>query len=133
MREIKFRAWDKEQKKFIYYGVFSLLVDAVEKSQNVMVKNYTEFYERFIHLQFTGLKDKNGKEIYEGDVVKNCRGYNPDKNWIVEIVCEEGVFTGKIIEDNDMPWMEEPTEIFTGEHAEVIGNIYENPELLKQN
>lgn len=69
-------------------------------------------------MQFTGLKDKNGKEIYEGDILEYVeRDWNKLKDLTVrcDVVFEDGAFKPSIDPEN----------------SEVIGNIYENPELLK--
>jgi hypothetical protein len=91
MRTIKFRAWDKENKK---------MVDVIDFS----CMNYPDKYEV---MQFTGLHDKNGTEIYEGDVIKT-----------------------PIVDAEVVRW-ERAGYILPDEHRmEVIGNIYSNPELL---
>jgi uncharacterized phage protein (TIGR01671 family) len=88
--------------------------------------------ERLVLMQYTGLKDKNGKEIYEGDIVKAIGKL--DKNiGIVEYRDEMASFYFKFETHAKFPmhftlaiWNDE------GFEPEVIGNIYENPELLKE-
>lgn len=122
MREIKFKAWDKQSKKFV--GIrkndyFSIRNDGFIGINNNSVENPQENY---LLCQYTGLKDKNDKEIYEGDIIKeefnhgicNCEIVYDNAGFFIENIKEE-------IKDN-LHW-----------HAnglEVIGNIYENPELL---
>jgi uncharacterized phage protein (TIGR01671 family) len=86
-----------------------------------MYKLFTKQTFDAILMQYTGLKDKNGVEIYEGDVVE-AKGYYQDK-YIIEWVYDGWeIFDGKdgVVADFD-EW----------EKLEVIGNIYENPELLE--
>lgn len=121
MREIKFRAWDKMLNKFFDEG-WSLSMDGKcwydenEKEYNVD--------EDFIIMQYTGLKDKNGKEIYEGDIAHTNSKYKNKTEW-TGIVKWSNEHCGFIVElENGKHWM--PIS-----EAEVIGNIYENTELLK--
>ena len=111
MREYKFRAWDKGAKKMrndllIYFdgkiGSYS-----TEAAYEVMQSEY-------VVMQYTGLKDCKGKEIYEGDIVKF--DYGIDKPRAIEIpnIFFSIEFSG--FQEADM---------------EVIGNIYENPELVQ--
>ena len=173
MREIKFRAWDKEKKKMIYdednsRGYCS--TDEIMVTNHGIIHNretlvdggYDGFgkWERdcriddiknFILMQYTGLKDKNGKEIYEGDIVRVVFRYwqdNPLKtNSVAEGYWEEKVLEKILQVDIYLPktinnileciklgtCLEDSTRIVDDaimEKMEVIGNIYENPELL---
>jgi len=105
MREIKFRAWHKGSE--VMCKPLKLELAGMYDSD-------------YIVMQFTGLKDKNGKEIYEGDILQLDYA-NKDR-----IVCEYVVYgnVSRFI-------MGEEEVVFTG-GAEVIGNIYENPELLTE-
>ena len=82
----------------------------------------TKYHEDTPVMQFTGLKDKNGVEIYESDRLKDHSGYI----WIVFWYNDHACFGVKSVENNVS------SEIIDNENMEVIGNIYQNPELLKQ-
>ena len=118
MREIKFRAWDPIEKKMWY-------PDAVSKEGRGMhcaICWQTDWKYDPI-MQCTGLKDKNGKEIYDSDLVK-CRPFGE------ELVCQVVVnlpVCGLLFENGVLPLNVARMDI-----AEIIGNIYENPELLKE-
>ena len=115
MRLIKFRAWSSKTNKMIddiyhwdsegYAGIIPQTPD--------LVKSLTP-------MQFTGLLDKNGVEIYEGDIVMNAY------RQVVEYGSHQGVEGGK--HDEYIGYNLNPNNM---QFTEVIGNIYENPELLE--
>lgn len=109
MRTIKFRAWDKKENKLYYLGDKVYLGDLNSKKLNIM--------------QYTGLKDKHGTEIYEGDIVQFDMPLSP-KPQIRQIVYKER-YAAFTVKNGDYF----PIEDW---NVEVIGNIYENPELLRQ-
>lgn len=144
MREIKFRGWDEEDKEMLLiYGAW------FEEQGNYLEMDLTKIAhgERFILMQFTGLRDNtkweqltkeeqtewiesgnnetnwNGKEIYEGDIVR----WYPMEKQIGEVVFDEGTY--RIKQPDDFAWT-----LFNSlnYNLEVIGNIYENPGLLEQ-
>ncbi len=115
MREIKFRAWNPKTNRIVY---------------NVGVRDSQVLFTPwdYIPMQFTGLHDKNGKEIWEGDIFKN------DRKDPFQIIFYDGSFRG---------WYgleKEPSQDMRGfafdrweaEKGEVLGDIYSNPGLLKK-
>lgn len=127
-RQIKFRAWDSKAKRFIAAKELLLGAWPSQDSDNTDFFLETETDEGFpqtgfILLQFTGLLDKNGKEIYEGDIVKNDGEfrYQLEVRWETIEDGESGFGLG-------IGWNVHPEE-----ELEIIGNIYENPDLIKSN
>ncbi len=108
MREIKFRAWVKFES-----GNWGMLDN--DNLQEWTLEDLTDNDPDTKLMQYTGIKDKNGKEIYEGDVVKKSGA-----NW--QITYSDGSFRL----DNRIPLSTEAKD------CEVIGNLYENPELLEE-
>jgi len=117
MREIKFRAWDALHKEMVFIDMYTLL-DGYRTCDFRVLFQEGSLSES---MQFTGLHDKNGKEIYEGDILDgHCDGVVKviwkDTSWEVEFADGAGIGL-----DEMCMWF--------GNNSEVIGNIYENPEL----
>ena len=132
MREIKFRAWIKEEDIMTYFEDESYIlngdmsVDAFDYEKRDC-ENYFEPCYKTVDIelmQFTGLHDKNGKEIYESDIVEVTRQCIWEKGIVVFI---DGCFFIKVNETLLALYECEPNNY----ELEVIGNIYENSNLLK--
>lgn len=124
----KFRAWT-EEGKMMYYDVYHFKDDTLLLSYDKIAFDEVPASD-FILMQSTGLKDKNGKEIYDGDIVKfyDCDDdvYVTPVVWDKNYACFGVSFSGKYPISFD--YLEEfYTEL---KDIEVVGNIYENPELL---
>lgn len=124
-RPIKFRAWDKEkmvhftQKQWICSEYNSICWEVDEEEEKEYLGKL-HLKEDYILMQYTGLKDKNGKGIYEGDIVKASYRNTPQVvEWIAKYAGFSigGAMPERPVNSDFTDW-------------EIIGNIYENPELL---
>ena len=142
MREIKFRAWFEKFKEMYTVN----MIDLQKEIAYFDKYNYRSFYDIEL-MQYTGLKDKNNKEIYEGDMVKlihtgikiSADRLEDLKRFVGIIKYENGIFkivrTEKSLIESKYFEIEQKkvSEIFIYSKLydlEVVGNIYENPELL---
>ena len=121
MRDIKFRVWDNERNAMFnsksvdidfFEGKIEITSDTIRYDEV-----YTDEIKDFELMQYVGCKDKNNKEIYEGDIVKT-------KEHIGQIIYSKGMFFIDVKGDFYLPIYN------VSEFMEVIGNIYENPDLL---
>lgn len=150
MREIKFRIWDKKNDRWFHGGTDEQQIkshtDAISlfgeticfgeilRDQNDDKVISLDRIKDLVALQFTGLKDKNGKEIYENDIVeydtedgiyRTVIKFTMDENDIEDIGEYNNFLSGFTFSS---PWRSADSD--DDGHYEVIGNIYENPELL---
>ena len=127
MREIKFRVWDARDRVWLNKERANLEI------HNILCYDEYLVHFRYVPVQYTGLKDKNGKEIYEGDIIL----IKAEGNWEVKFGMH---YTNSGDYYTSQAWgfylnQSEDTESFCDyimDLGEVIGNIYENSELLEE-
>jgi len=140
MRKISFRAWDKKDKimreiygiqfpKISNHGnrentIIEMHCSDYEGQKAIILSDFTRNIKDIELLQFTGLTDKNGVEIFEGDVVKNTPLNIDFHTKPVEVKWDKH-FAGWLFGGNSAP------HYYDADDIEVIGNIYSNPELIK--
>ena len=135
MREIKFRVYIKNKNimtevKSLHLGTRKVIIGYSKSKSNY--GNYSVSFDDIELMQYTGLKDKNGKEIYEGDILE-------DEEIRIKVLYELDGFYGQIIKLKKVCGTEVglkyPLSFFQddGNYLEVIGNTYDNTELLGGN
>lgn len=145
MRDIKFRAYSKSYKKMFDNEILERVADVmyeVGKSLLLATREHEAandlqrgIYlptkdEDLILMQYTGLKDKNGVEIYEGDIIKGISKTHKNNKITLYVKWDRGQYDVFDIHDKDN-WMDSLYNHMHFYDIEVIGNIYENPELLE--
>lgn len=130
MREIKFRAWDKDEE--LMHNQSDCIVIFDDIGEDVYVKDGSSVKALYSYrlMQYTGLKDKNGKEIYEGDIINAIVKAKYSKKMIIGYVkWDRGQFD--IYQGFDTcDWLDSLYNCVGFYDVEVIGNIYENEDLL---
>ena len=120
----KFRAWDKETKTMIE-------VSSINFEEHLILGGYWEFgqtesikFDEIELMQSTGLKDKNGKEIFEGDILKSNK-------YITSVFYERGAYCVKFRRTPNTTVTMNVISFIEKYKTKIVGNIYENQELLE--
>ena len=130
MREFELRFWDKENESMVYqddkclypFNMYKIVCDLFTNFEfklfiKDVIKNLNDFYEvESVKMQYTGLRDMNNVKIYEGDILN-------DHSELGKVIFDEGCFV--------VCWQGIVEDLFENcNNYEVVGNIYENPNLL---
>lgn len=130
-RELKFRIWNIVNEEYCYFDSEDKWYYSIGLDGNVRDGNGNPYDENHVVQQYTGLKDKNGKEIYEGDILNRQNDTLPvyyEVIWDNEaggLATKQHRHHNKLI--NHLPIYPDSFR-----YLEVVGNIFENPELLKE-
>ena len=132
-RQLKFRVWSKVRNDWVHNMMLLACIDGLPFAHFVETDSDKKFVKHHIYnasnldvviQQYTGLKDKNGTDIYEGDIVKATSDQFVNENFIGKVIFDEGCFL-TWINKNDI------RGIWGEDDIEVIGNIFETPKLLE--
>ena len=139
-REIKFRAWDSENKKMLHIGKFTIYHEKDNGLHSGKENKQGDWYNLPL-MQFTGLKDYDGKEIFEGDIISFTAVRDSTQKKKFEIYfdkdcgswyCKNGSeLCNILVEQNNDDWKRAQNwTIKDNQYIRVIGNIYQHSELL---
>ena len=122
MRESKFRAWDTHRNKMYSWSE----IGEFDEKLSLSIWNLLNgFADHIIPLEYTGFKDKNGKEIYEGDIVRWSDVFEP-----YQFTAEVKWWEDRWVASNSKIGMPNASFMMIPVSREIIGNIYGNPDLL---
>lgn len=139
----KFRAWDKEENRMIYPSTSGVCFELDDEGINILDVS-GEYPDDHVFpkidsilMQSTGLKDKNGVEIFEGNILRFVEVTNEGLfEYVTDVKWEDCSFVvksgGKYYDTFLAAWSGDPDNTYPLFEMEVIGNIYENPKLLEK-
>ena len=121
MRDIKFRAWDGINMHVYKWEKYVIQFNGIIGLFNKKSRSYDQV--KWELMQYTGLKDKNGKEIYEGDIVEiDGKLFKDVKPRLSKMMWNESCYGWRLSLQSEI--------MIKSKHLEIVGNIHENPELL---
>jgi len=126
-RELKFRVWDAKEKRWDNPALVEIF-----NSDGVLGHLYDPNSEYTTIQQFTGIYDRDGKEIYEGDILLGTDLYNYEGEFETPVLWNDGIYSCSVTYPcGGRGGFYLTTEIAQEHYVKVIGNVHENPELLK--
>ena len=131
MREHKYRAWDKKEKRWLNEFDFAISGEGEVYlyTQGISEDGFTRLTEDLELVEYIGRKDINGKEIYEGNILKDNYGRILLVEWYKHGFSFKAITEANFLRARDIAQWFEDSEPF----PEIIGDIYNNPELMEAN